>query len=63
MTKLYAARKLLEHGALFLCEFQEITGWNYHSCRKVLARLRDEGWIRSVRLRRSDAYGTLYELV
>lgn len=42
MTKTYALKRLLEHGALSLSEIIEITGWPYKS-RKVLYRLAELG--------------------
>jgi hypothetical protein len=41
-TKVYAARKLLEHGPLTFGEFLEITGWEFKTCRRVLSYLVDD---------------------
>jgi hypothetical protein len=43
MTKRHATIKLLQHGALKLDQFHEITGWKYWECREVLSELFDEG--------------------
>ena len=61
MTKHYAARKLLELGPLTMPEFVSITGWKYDTCKKVLYRLRLDGFIRNLRRGSKDA-PSLYEL-
>lgn len=42
MTKVYAAKKLLEHGPLTFPQFCAITGWTTGYCNNVLEKL----WVR-----------------
>lgn len=46
MTRTYAAKRLLEHGALNFKEFIEITGWTERQCRKTIERLLGKGIIK-----------------
>jgi hypothetical protein len=39
MTRLYAARKLLEHGPLTAVQFREITGWPKRDTNTTLQAL------------------------
>jgi hypothetical protein len=55
MTKAHAARQLLRHGPLALCEFVAITGWPYKTCIKTLRNLRGAGQV--VLLRRGAGVG------
>lgn len=45
MTRTYAAKRLLEHGALTFAEFHAITGWTEHQARSTLQQLRLTGMI------------------
>lgn len=45
MTRKYAARRLLEHGALTFREFKEITGWRVSEAYATLNNLRADGEI------------------
>ncbi len=46
MTREHAAVQLLKHGPLDLLEFQQITGWDYGTCQKALARVRAKGKVK-----------------
>ncbi len=43
MTRIYAAKRLLEHGPLTRSELRCITGWHQSTVSAVLARLLSSG--------------------
>ncbi len=43
MNRTYAAKRLLEHGALSESEFVEITGWPAKTAKRILQQLLDTG--------------------
>lgn len=45
MTRVYAARRLLEHGPLTMQEFVAITRWPYRACRHTISWLQATGRI------------------
>jgi DNA-binding MarR family transcriptional regulator len=62
MTKAHAAYQLLRHGALDLGQFQEITGWKYHTCTRTLSRLEQSGTVRRTKRGGSAAQRSCYEV-
>jgi DNA-binding HxlR family transcriptional regulator len=46
MTRVHAAKKLLEHGPLMFEEFRSITGWPSLVCQDTLGHLKQRGIIR-----------------
>jgi len=65
MTRVYAARKLLEHGRLTPREFIAITGWPPSTAGKVLVRLVESGQVHPYRERgtRRALYGLVHPLI
>lgn len=45
MTRCYALKRLLEHGALTWSEITTITGWPYNAVRSTIWRLCESGEI------------------
>lgn len=45
MNRTYAAKRLLEHGALTADEFKEITGWEPRTAERTLQQLLDTGTV------------------
>lgn len=43
MPRTYAAKRLLEHGALSMAQFEEITGWKKRHAHRTMQNLVDAG--------------------
>lgn len=56
MTRIYALRRLLEHGALTFSELREITGWPDGSIKSAIARMSERGLVDAVPVRRGRVY-------
>jgi hypothetical protein len=48
MTKVYAARRLLEHGSLSFLDFWTITGWTKDDAKQALADLLKAGEVTKI---------------
>lgn len=60
-SRVYCAKRLLEHGRLDLPEFREITGWSTSTAAMALYQLAEKGEVRRIREPGTRRY--LYELV
>ena len=63
MNRTYAAKRLLEHGALSMAEFKEITRWTPRQARKTMLTLLNQGIVKRVtRLHKNTwTFGLTYE--
>lgn len=50
MSRYYATLRLLEHGAMRLAEFAEVTGWPYKSCCHLLQSMAASGAVRRIHM-------------
>jgi transcription initiation factor IIE alpha subunit len=56
MTRSYALKRLLEHGALTRREIVTITGWSENAVRSAIERLMEYELIRRTKRQRRSAY-------
>lgn len=56
MTRTYALKRLLEHGALTRPEIVAITGWSENAVRSAIARLMEYQLIRRTKRQRRSVY-------
>lgn len=63
MNRTYAAKRLLEHGALSMAEFKEITRWTPRQARKTMLALLNQGIVKRVTClhKKTWTFGLTYE--